>query len=329
MKNLKKNSLAVLLSAPLIFSLFACGASGGGVSMYDTSENQAYPAGGSTSSGSAPAPEAAPMPDSDIDMNFSYAGESGAGAARSVAGIPPPSIDSAKIVYSAYASVETQDFDATIEGVYAMIERYGGFLENSSVTGSDYYSRYYGDVSSRSANFTIRFPSEFFKEVTGSLSDLGNVPYCNTSAENITSRYYDTQSRLNSYLTQESRLLEMLGKADSLEDMLAIEDRLADVRYNIEALTTSLRGMDSLVNFSTLSLSVSEVAEYTKEVPVIRSYWEQIGDGLSSTLSGTGSFFKGLFKWFIISLPVLIVLAVVAVAVLLLRKRSRKNKPQQ
>ena len=328
---MKKKTFAIFLSSLLIISFCACSASGGGSPSnsafygdYDEAREFVMNDAGGGMTGAAPAADPMPAPETAANY-YAYSGESGAGTTAGA--LPaPPSIDSAKIIYSAYARIESMDFDATVAGVYAMIARFGGFVENSSVTDSDYYSKYYGGVSYRSADFTIRFPSEFFNEVTGSLSDLGNVPYCNTNAENITSRYYDVQSRLNSYLTQETRLLQMLEKAESLEDMLAIEDRLADVRYNIESLTTSLRGMDSLINYSTLNLSVTEVAEYTKETPVVRNYWQQIGDGFSSTLSATGRLFTGLFKWLIILTPVLVLLAVLAVISFFAGKYCRKRR---
>lgn len=317
---MKNRSLATVLAILILISLTAC-ASGGSTSapmMSDTDSG----AGASNSSKAEESSYSSEPQEPGGDV-YSYTGESGAGAAESSVPLKA-ALSGAKIIYSASAKIETQDFDATIEGVYDMLERYGGFLESSSVTGRDYYSR--GSVV-RSADFTLRIPSEYFTEMTASLSDLGNVPYCNTFAENVTSQYVDKESRLSSYRVQEERLLDLLGKAETLEEMLILEERLAEVRYNIERFTTDLRNWDSLINYSTIDLTIQEVVEFTEEPVIQKGYWEQVGDGFSSTLSSVGGFFKDLFRVFVTALPILVILAIVAVvALLIVRRYMRRGK---
>ncbi|NCB52146.1 MAG: DUF4349 domain-containing protein [Clostridia bacterium] len=305
---MKKKALALLLALLLVIGLCACGASSASVSEDTVASGAAAPqeagkneAGEAEYSGIADAESPAELPDA--------ADESGA-----------PTSD--KIIYSAYAEIETRDFDASIQGVYELIERFGGFLESSSVTGNDYYDT----RSSRSAGFVIRIPSGRFEEMTNSLTELGNVPYSSTNADNITRQYNDTQSKLDAYEIEYDRLLSMLEKADTVEDMLAIEDRLADVRYNIQSLSNTISGWDSLLSYSTVSLQLTEVVEYTEEPVETETYWEEVGAAFSSTLKAVGRFFKGLFKAAVSLAPVLVILAVIAVAVLLVVRKVRKGR---
>jgi hypothetical protein len=231
-------------------------------------------------------------------------------------------LDTDKIIYSAYAEIETVDFDESLKALDQMIGRLGAFVESSAVTGNNYG---YGGRSARSAEYTVRVPRECFEEMTGSLSTLGNVPYSSTKSDNITPRYTDTESRLKAYRIEEERLLAMLEKTATVEEMLSIEDRLTEVRYNIESLTSAIQGWDSLIRYSTVSLRIYEVAEYTEEVPAQRGYWQQVGDALRGSLEGLGRFFQWLLKALIAALPVLIVLSAVIVPVaLLIRRRSRR-----
>ena len=80
--------------------------------------------------------------------------------------------DSEKIIYSCYAEIETLTFEESCREVTQLIARYGGFLESSTVSGHDYYGE-----GRRSAEYIIRIPRESFEEVTGSLSNIGSVPY--------------------------------------------------------------------------------------------------------------------------------------------------------
>lgn len=237
---------------------------------------------------------------------------------------------SKKIIYTAWASIETIEFEESVKTVYSMLDQYGAFIESSYQTGKDYATDYYGYQSYRNAQFVIRVPREYFTALTSSLDIIGNVTSLNSSAENITERYTDVESRLTTYRTEESRLLAMLEKAETVEDMITVESRLSDVRYQIESLTATLRNWDNEVNYSTVTLQINEVRKLSEQIPVQRSYWEEMGDGLKDTLGDIGSFFKDLLLWLVSALPILIILAIIVVVILLIvRKTAGKRKEKK
>lgn len=262
----------------------------------------------------------APAPDADTAVPAGEDGaEDGGGSA---------SINSEKIIYSAYAQVETTDYESAVEGVYALVEKLGGFMESTSVSGRNYSDTARGRETNRSAEFVIRVPSEHFSQLTGSLSELGNVPYCNTYSENVTRQYYDVQSRLEAYQTQEERLLEMLAIAETVEDMLAIQQQLTEVQYEIDSLTSTLDNYDNEVRYSTVTISLQEVTEYTPQPTVTLSYWERMAEGFRRSLKRVGTFFTDLFLQLVSNLPVLVLIAALVVAaVLLLRRLLRRRTP--
>ncbi len=215
---------------------------------------------------------------------------------------------SEKIIYSADAHVETLDYDKTLDDIDTLAESYGGFIQSSSIGGLGIEGH-----GTRDASFTIRIPSSNFDMVTAGLSSLGSVLYCNTTAQNVTSEYFDIQSRLESYLIQEERLLTMLENATILEDMLTIEGYLSDVRYNIEYYQTMMNGLDTDVNYSTISIYISEVIEYTPEKPVTRTFMDRMGDAFSRSIDGIVDFSQNLVLFIILYWHVIIVLIVVVV----------------
>ena len=238
-----------------------------------------------------------------------------------------------KIIYSGSANVETIHFEETVEKVYQMIDFYNGFLESAYVTGKDYSSQYYNRNSYRNAQFVIRVPRENFSALRGGLDALGSVTYSSVEAQNITSAYRDTESRLNAYRVEESRLLEMLNKAEYVEDMLSIEDRLSNVRYQIESLTTTLTNWDSKVNYSTMHLTVQEVKELTAEKPIARTFGEDIRDGIQASLDWLVQAGKDIVLFIVSALPLLVIPVVLAVIVVLVvrskRRKKRKNAALQ
>ena len=231
-----------------------------------------------------------------------------------------------KIIYSGSANVETVRFDETLERVYEMIDVYGGFLESSYVTGKDYYSTYYNRNTYRTATFTIRVPRSAFQSFTGALDTLGNVTNTTIEAQNITTSYYDTESRLATYRTEEERLLAMLEKADTVEDMLNIEDRLASVRYNIESLTSTLTNWDSKLSYSSLYLRISEVSELTQQAPITYTFGQRIVQGFKDSVSWLGEAGQALVVFIAGALPILVILAVIALVIVFIIRAKRKKK---
>ena len=307
------------LSFPLILllalSLCACG----------EAKSQATAAGaynGSYMVADEAMPAEMPMPEAAMmSTGFSAAGTG--------TGDKAPAERPGKIIYSANVQVETTDFDGSLEKLEALVAEYGGWVESSSVSGSNYADRSRGSVSRRSANYTLRIPSDRFQELMGSLSDLGNVPYSHMYTENVTAQYYDVQARLTAYTAQEQRLLEMMELAETVEDIIILEDRLTEVRYTIDSLQSSLNNWDRQVDYSTVYLDLNEVQEYRPEPQVQPSYGQQLLSALKEGLHDAGSFFKALLLGIAGSLPLLVFLAIVIVVIVLLVKRNRKRREEK
>jgi len=244
-----------------------------------------------------------------------------------ITGIAAPAAESfaEKIIYTVSADIETMEFDETITGINALIVSYNAFIENSSISGQSYHSRLSGWHPYRSAHFTIRVPKEHLDAMTDRLESLGNVLHRNIHATNITSQFIDTQAHLNALTVQEESLLDMLRRAEDVPDLILIEARLSDVRHQIESITSTLRNWQNQVDFSTLHLSIMEVENFTERPELNRTYWQQIGDGFMSSIRGVGRFFMDLFRWLIVSAPVLAVLAVVAIVTIIIVRKKLKT----
>ena len=318
----RKRTAAFAAALIMIVCLAGCGSSKSSDSAYSRTD---YEYGVYNS-----AAESAPLAAEEAAYDMAYEGKTAASGAAGIGNAntqAPSSADmSEKIIYNADVTLETTSFDEALERISAMVADLGGYLESSSVSGSNYSSISKGYAGARSARFSIRVPAARFSDLIGTISDLGNVPYSNTYTRNVTTQYYDTQSRLDAYRVQEKRLLEMLAIAESVEDMLAIQRELTDVQYEIDSLTGTLRYYDNQVGYSTVNLSVNEVKEYTPEPTVRLTYWERMSKGFAESVHKTAEFFKELFLWFVTSLPWLVPLcAAAALLIALIRRHALKN----
>lgn len=316
-----KKLFAILLSVLLLLSLCACGAGAKNQSARDAGYYVSAPA-------EAPMPEPEMAADEAAYGGFAVNGSEMKGASPEAPEAKTPEVDPEKIIYSADATVETTEFEQTLEKLQALVQQVGGFIESSSINGSNYYSQARGYAGNRSANYTVRIPSARFSELMGSLSTLGNVPYTYTYTENITSRYYDVQARLTAYQTQEQRLLEMMEMAETVSDIIVIEDRLTELRYQIESLQSTLNNWDRQVSYSTVNVSVNEVTVFTPEAKL--SYGQRLGLAVRNGLKSTAEFFSDFLLWFVEALPALVILAVlIVVVVIVIRKSAKKRRARK
>lgn len=300
-----KKTAAILLTLAMALSLCACGQSesSGKAAYYEPSylydDDVAYEAAVSMS-GQA-------MRSAGLGMNSTALFDE---EAEVEAQADTPEANPEKIIYSADVTVESTQFDESLKKLQELIARFDGWVESSSVSGANYYDISRGSARTRSANYTLRIPSTRFDELMGSLSELGNVPYTHLYTENVTAQYFDVQARLTACQTQEKRLLEMMEVAESVEDIILLEDRLSELRYQIESLQSSLRNWDRRVSYSTVTLEVREVREYTPETPVTITYGERLARAWRSGLQSVGEFFRDFLLWFVEAVPTLAILAV-------------------
>ena len=314
-----KKFVSLLLALLMLLTLCACGESKSAASGAPRADYDA--------NGYYLAKEEAAMPAEEPMAAYDEAyGLSATAVQTAPGGSDVPSQRPGKIIYSSNVQVETTDFEGTLAKLDKMVADFGGWVESSSVSGSNYADRSRGSVSRRSASFTLRIPSERFQELMSSLSDLGNVPYSHIYSENVTAQYYDVQARLTAYTDQEQRLLEMMELAETVEDVIILEDRLTEVRYRIESLQSSLNNWDRQVSFSSVYLDISEVQEYSPEPQVQPSYGERLSRALKSGWKDFTDFCQDLLLLIAESLPGLILFAAVITAVVLAVRRRRKAR---
>lgn len=228
-----------------------------------------------------------------------------------------------KIIRSAHLSVQTTKFEESIAALGALTAKYNGYYENSEVSSGYIHDQY----ANRSAYYVVRIPREHFTAFRDSTGTIGHVSSLNENNQDVGEIYYDTEARLATLTTKRDRLLALLEKADIMEDIIALESALADVQYQIDDHTGSLRKYDSLINYSTFTVNIQEVEEIVEQPAVTQTFGEKL---LSNLKSGLNSFVRDL-QYFAYDVArnlinIVIFFAVVILIVIFGRKKLRKIK---
>lgn len=228
-----------------------------------------------------------------------------------------------KLIRNVGMDVETKEYDQFMVSLEDRVGALGGYIEDMESYNGSRYSDY---RSSRYANITIRMPQEKLDSFLESLEGFCNVVRRTESVDDVTLTYVDMESHRDMLKTEQKRLLELLDQAESLEDILTIESRLTEVRYQLESMEAQLRTMDNKVQYSTVSVYVSEVRELTNVVTHEQTAWERITEGFMDSLRSVGSGFAEFGIWFLIHIPQLVLWALVITAAVLIIRRRRKKK---
>lgn len=220
-------------------------------------------------------------------------------------------------------NVETEDLGALLANLETRVAEFGGYIEMKEVyRGSMYADSYY-----RHAYLTIRVPAPHTDTFVNDVGEISNITTAREDVEDITLQYVATESRVKALTTEQDRLLELLAMAENMEEILLIEQRLTEVRTQLEQVTSTLRVYDNLVDYSTISMNITEVTKYTPTQE--QTVWQRMTTGFSKNLAELG---KGLLNFFVnifISLPYLVLVAALLVLFGWVGKKLWKKRKQK
>ena len=231
-----------------------------------------------------------------------------------------------KLIRNVSMNLETREFDALTKSISDAVTFFGGYMEQADVSGNSLY--WSGERSSRYSNITARIPENKLDAFLNEVSSQGNVTYKNESVQDVTLQYTDITSRKKTLQMEQERLWELLEKAESVDAVIALEARLSEVRYQLESIESQLRTLDNQIVYSTVYLSIQEVQVLTSTDP--DTIPVRIQKGLSRSFNTLKISSVDFLVWFISSLPILAVFAVlVFIAVIILKKPLKRRKTRK
>ena len=235
--------------------------------------------------------------------------------------------DNNKIIRRASLTIQTTEFDTAVEALNRLTQENGGYYETAEVESGGYYNQY----ASRSAYYVVRVPRENFVAFRDGTGGIGHVYNISESSQDVGEVYYDTEARLKTLETKRDRLLALLEKAEKMEDIISLENALADVQYEIDSHTSTLRKYDSLIGYSTFTIRLNEVVEITEEPGVKESFGSKFVSNLKRGFTEFGESLQDFAIWFARNLMGIIIFVIVVVVVVIVvrrivrRRRTRRN----
>lgn len=218
-----------------------------------------------------------------------------------------------KIIKTASTRYKVKNIEQALVNIKQMMNLHGGYISEL---------RYDNNYNEKKNRFTIKIPKENFDTVLDGIQKFAEqTDYVNISTTDVTEKYLDAQTRLQTKLEVKERLEAVLRKnAKTVKDILATENQLRVIQEEIEVVQGKLKYMSNRVAFSTIQVEIYETIEY-KEQPV--AYKKGFGTKLKESLLTGWNFIQELLLGILSIWPIVIL---VVVGLIFLRRWRKLRK---
>ncbi|MDT0214935.1 DUF4349 domain-containing protein [Rothia sp. ARF10] len=172
---------------------------------------------------------------------------------RAVGAVSPESARASagqKLVRRAHLQLKVEALPDAASQVRSIAARQGGV-----VVGEELYSGERGRDTS--GTVTISVPADRLDATIELIAKVGEVQFRNSSSEDVTGTYVDTQARVTSMTASVARIRDLLSRASNVNDLVALENELSQRQAELDALTAQLDSLKDSVSMSPVSVTLS------------------------------------------------------------------------
>ncbi|HEX9854662.1 MAG TPA: DUF4349 domain-containing protein [Acidimicrobiia bacterium] len=152
------------------------------------------------------------------------------------------------IIYRAAVTIATSDVAAAGLEAVRIIESVDGFLFGQETTGG----------AEAESILTFKVDPERFQETLARLGSLGEVRNQTVTADDVTERIVDLESRISTAETSVERLRALLADAQGIEAVARIESELLARETTLETLRGELRTVRDQVALATIVVRLTQ-----------------------------------------------------------------------
>ncbi len=261
----------------------------------------------------------------DSDASFGEAAN-GSASTENVTTTENATTSNRKLIKTVDLTVETKQFDSLVDSISNQIVSIGGYVESMNGYYGSQYSSY---RSEKNATIVARIPATKLDEFIASVGANSNITYRSENVTDVTLDYVDLESHKKMLKEEQDRLMDFLEQAETIEDIIAIEDRLTNVKYQLDSMESQIRTYDNKVDYSTVTLNINEVIDYTVTVEPEKNAFERMAEGFVNSLTSIGVGLKEFGIWFVIKIPYFILWGIIIAIVVVVTKKIRSKNPEK
>ena len=140
---------------------------------------------------------------------------------------------------------------------------------------------------------TLSVPADKLDVALDQLSKIGTVLQRNTSSQDVTAQYVDTESRLKTMRASVDRVRALMAQAKDIGQVVVLESELSRREADLESLESQLAALNTAVDRSTLAVSLStpgnEPVSDNGFLAGLRSGWDAFTASAAGLFKGLGA----------------------------------------
>jgi len=165
-----------------------------------------------------------------------------------------PALLNRKIIYSATLEMLVEEPEDVYEDIIDVLDGYTAYIESADINGTRYIVK-------------IRVLSENFDALINDIKTSGDVIGFTKSSEDVTNAYSTFEARLEALEAQHARIIELIEVAVDLDTILELEQARFEIESELNQIGDTLANYDSLVDFSTIDVTIRKVTEQEVVLP--------------------------------------------------------------
>lgn len=108
------------------------------------------------------------------------------------------------------------------------------------------------NIHENSRDYTLRVPAAHYNSLLDEIKKMGNIIRFNETTDDVTLRYFDLESRLNTKRELIVTFQNYLRRANNIEEILSVERRIAELQAEIDDVGRQFRLLSDLIDYSTI-----------------------------------------------------------------------------
>lgn len=224
------------------------------------------------------------------------------------------SISERKIIHEVNASLSSSNINDTLSKIK------GGMLNDEWIETES--------TSKDHSTITLRIKTERLEAFITSISEEGAVYNLERKSTDVSLSYYDKTGRIESLEAERTRLNELYSEMDSPDALIVINKRIAEINLEIASLQGQVNQIDSLIDYSKVTLYISKAYEVQEEV----TFSKRIKNVFNDSWKALGAFIKFLAVAVVAVFPFALVFAPIGIGIYYLNryiKNKKKNKEKK
>lgn len=228
-------------------------------------------------------------------------------------------VDDAKIVRTGSLQMTVADTDKAIVAGRDAIRALGGYIGASEQQRTD---------DKIVATVTYRIPVARWEDALDAIRRLGTEIGEQIKATEVTGQLVDLDARIRNLKASETALLGYAEKAARISDLLEVQAQLTETRGEIERLSAEQAALSDQVAMATLTVSFGTDVVAVTEAAAKWDPAAEVDQAMATLIAVGQGVVSVLIVFAIVWLPILVGLAVLALAGLVIARRLGWRRPR-